>query len=82
MPNVLVTLYVIVVISFYNLSDELIRQITINCAERGLLVRLFPFYSDENKNLFIVQLLRVRDEIRVTIACYQTLYEVKQQVIT
>jgi len=57
MPNVLVTLYVIVVISFYNLSDELIRQITINCAERGLL------------------LLRVRDEIRVTIACYQTLYE-------
>jgi len=37
--------------------DELIRQITINCAERGLL------------------LLRVRDEIRVTIACYQTLYE-------
>jgi dynein light intermediate chain len=37
--------------------DELIRQVTINCAERGLL------------------LLRVRDEIRVTIACYQTLYE-------
>jgi dynein light intermediate chain len=37
--------------------DELIRQITINCAERGLL------------------LLRVRDEIRMTIACYQTLYE-------
>lgn len=30
---------------------------TINCAERGLL------------------LLRVRDEIRMTIACYQTLYE-------
>jgi dynein light intermediate chain len=37
--------------------DELIRQITINCAERGLL------------------LLRVRDEIRMTIAAYQTLYE-------
>lgn len=37
--------------------DELIRQITINCAERGLM------------------LLRVRDEIRLTIACYQTLYE-------
>lgn len=37
--------------------DELIRQVTINCAERGLL------------------LLRVRDEIRMTIACYQTLYE-------
>eukprot|EP01029_Cantina_marsupialis_P027635 TRINITY_DN773116_c0_g1_i1.p1 TRINITY_DN773116_c0_g1~~TRINITY_DN773116_c0_g1_i1.p1 ORF type:complete len:230 (-),score=81.85 TRINITY_DN773116_c0_g1_i1:138-827(-) len=37
--------------------DELIRQITINCAERGLL------------------LLRVRDEIRVTIASYQSLYE-------
>jgi len=37
--------------------DELIRQVTINCAERGLL------------------LLRVRDEIRVSIACYQTLYE-------
>merc|ERR1719324_2158222 len=37
--------------------DELIRQITINCAERGLL------------------LLRVRDEIRMTIAAYQTLYQ-------
>ncbi|KAG1948117.1 axonemal dynein light intermediate polypeptide 1 [Pimephales promelas] len=37
--------------------DELIRQVTINCAERGLL------------------LLRVRDEIRTTIAAYQTLYE-------
>lgn len=37
--------------------DELIRQMTINCAERGLL------------------LLRVRDEIRMTIAAYQTLYE-------
>lgn len=38
-------------------KDELIRQVTINCAERGLL------------------LLRVRDEIRMTIAAYQTLYE-------
>lgn len=37
--------------------DELIRQVTIECAERGLL------------------LLRVRDEIRMTIAAYQTLYE-------
>lgn len=37
--------------------DELIRQITINCAERGLL------------------LLRVRDETRMTIAAYETLYE-------
>ena len=37
--------------------DELIRQVTINCAERGLL------------------LLRVRDEIRMTTASYQTLYE-------
>ena len=35
----------------------MIRQVTINCAERGLL------------------LLRVRDEIRMTIAAYQTLYE-------
>ena len=40
-----------------SLADELIRQVTINCAERGLL------------------LLRVRDEIRMTIAAYQTLYE-------
>ena len=39
------------------MPDELIRQVTINCAERGLL------------------LLRVRDEIRMTIAAYQTLYE-------
>eukprot|EP01038_Epipyxis_sp_PR26KG_P015925 gene15925-21605_t len=37
--------------------DELIRQITINCAERGLL------------------LLRVRDESRMTISAYETLYE-------
>ena len=48
--------------------DELIRQITINCAERGLLLGNFlinPF----NK------LVRVRDEIRMTIQAYQTLYE-------
>ncbi|GMH44173.1 hypothetical protein BSKO_12107 [Bryopsis sp. KO-2023] len=37
--------------------DEVIREVTINCAERGLL------------------LLRVRDELRMTIAAYQTLYE-------
>lgn len=37
--------------------DELIRQITIECGERGTL------------------LLKVRDEIRMTIAAYQTLYE-------
>ena len=37
--------------------DELIRQITINCAERGFL------------------LVRVRDEIKMTIQSYQTLYE-------
>merc|ERR1719468_1172940 len=37
--------------------DELIRQITINCAERGLL------------------LLRVRDEIRMTIASFHFLSE-------
>ncbi|KAM9435499.1 axonemal dynein light intermediate polypeptide 1-like [Clarias gariepinus] len=37
--------------------DELIRQITINCAERGVL------------------LLKIRDEIRMTLAAHQTLYE-------
>jgi dynein light intermediate chain len=37
--------------------DELIRQVTVSCAERGLL------------------LLRVRDEARMTIAAYKTLYE-------
>lgn len=37
--------------------DELIRQVTIESPERGLL------------------LLRVRDEIRMTIAAYQTLYQ-------
>ena len=37
--------------------DELIRQITINCQERGLL------------------LLRCRDEARMTITAYETLYE-------
>jgi dynein light intermediate chain len=43
--------------SISHLLDELIRQITINCAERGLL------------------LLRVRDEARMTVAAYETLYE-------
>lgn len=42
---------------FAQLFDEIIRQVTISCAERGLA------------------LLRVRDEIRMTIAAYQTLYE-------
>ncbi|KAF7990217.1 hypothetical protein HCN44_000022 [Aphidius gifuensis] len=37
--------------------DEIIRQVTVNCAERGLL------------------LLRVRDEMRMTMAAYQTLYQ-------
>ena len=37
--------------------DEIIRQVTIECPERGLL------------------LLRVRDEIKMAIASYQTLYE-------
>jgi dynein light intermediate chain len=37
--------------------DEIIRQVTIECPERGLL------------------LLRVRDEIRMRIASYQTLYD-------
>jgi len=37
--------------------DELIRQITINCAERGFL------------------LARVKDEIKMTIQSYQTLFE-------
>ncbi|KAM6910529.1 axonemal dynein light intermediate polypeptide 1 [Xenentodon cancila] len=37
--------------------DELIRQVTVTCAERGLL------------------LLWVRDEIKMTIDAYQTLYE-------
>lgn len=45
------------ILAFVSFADELIRQVTINCAERGLL------------------LLRVRDEIRMTIAAYQTLYE-------
>lgn len=36
--------------------DELIRQVTINCAERGLL------------------LLRVRDEMRLTVDAYKALY--------
>lgn len=37
--------------------DEIIRQVTINCAERGFL------------------LVRVRDEVKMTILAYQTLYE-------
>jgi len=48
-----------VIFLFFNnpYLDELIRQITINCAERGLL------------------LLRVRDEARMTVSSYETLYE-------
>lgn len=42
---------------FAQCFDELIRQITIQCAERGFL------------------LVRVRDELRMTIQAYQTLYE-------
>lgn len=38
-------------------ADELIRQVTINSPERGLLM------------------LRVRDEIRMTIDAYKTLYQ-------
>ncbi|XP_032936722.1 axonemal dynein light intermediate polypeptide 1 isoform X1 [Catharus ustulatus] len=38
-------------------ADELIRQTTVSCAERGLL------------------LLRVRDELRLTLSAYQALYE-------
>ena len=41
----------------HDTADELIRQVTISCSERGLL------------------LLRIRDEIRMTVAAYQTLYE-------
>lgn len=37
--------------------DEIIRQVTIECPERGLL------------------LMRVRDELKMTIAAYQTLYK-------
>ena len=37
--------------------DEIIRQITINCAERGFL------------------LVRVRDELRMTMQAYGSLYE-------
>ena len=42
---------------FSQCFDEIIRQVTINEPERGLL------------------LLRVRDEIKMTIASYQTLYQ-------
>ena len=42
---------------FHFSSDELIRQVTIESPERGLL------------------LMRVRDEVRMTISAYQTLYQ-------
>lgn len=38
-------------------ADELIRQVTVDCLERGML------------------LVRVRDEIKMTVAAYQRLYE-------
>ena len=42
---------------FSQCFDEIIRQVTLNLPERGLV------------------LLRIRDEIRMTIAAYQTLYQ-------
>ena len=42
---------------FKELFDELIRQITIDCPETGII------------------LLRIRDELRMRITCYQCLYE-------
>ena len=42
---------------FSQCFDEIIRQVTLNLPERGLL------------------LLRIRDEIKMTIAAYQTLYQ-------
>ena len=42
---------------FSQCYDEIIRQVTIDCPERGLL------------------LMRVRDELKMTIAAYQTLYQ-------
>jgi dynein light intermediate chain len=50
-------MYTHILIHTHTYADELIRQITIECAERGLL------------------LLRIRDEARMRIAAYQTLYE-------
>jgi dynein light intermediate chain len=44
-------------LSTFFFADEIIRQVTINCAERGIL------------------LLRVRDELKMTLKAYQTLYE-------
>lgn len=37
--------------------DEILRQVTIDCPERGLL------------------LMRVRDELKMTISAYQSLYQ-------
>ncbi|KAG2469082.1 IDLC protein, partial [Polypterus senegalus] len=42
---------------FSQCFDELLRQVTITCVERGMLM------------------MRVQDEIEMTIAAYQTLYE-------
>lgn len=41
---------------FFFFLDEIIRQVTINCTERGLL------------------LLRIRDEIDMSMEAYETLY--------
>lgn len=40
-----------------HVSDEIIRQVTINCTERGLL------------------LLRIRDELLMTVKAFETLYQ-------
>ncbi len=42
---------------FSQAFDEIIRQVTISSAERGLVLH------------------RVRDELKMTIAAYQTLYQ-------
>lgn len=55
----LLNVYEITMLSSYScvVTDELIRQETLNCMERGLL------------------LVRVRDELRMSLAAYENLYD-------
>lgn len=74
---------------FFTFADEIIRQVTINCAERGLLLlrvrdevqqpsllrfALPPLILHFNAQ-YLVYFSHSPSQIRMTIAAYQTLYE-------
>ena len=58
---------------FSQCFDEIIRQVTLDNPERGNYMQFF--YTGCNVLIVGLLLLRVRDELKMTIAAYQTLYQ-------